>query len=105
MDNTTFYSIYIPALEEALENDHIDYGFHVKGPDFYIDKKYLIDVDSYIQNSGDNEDFFNRIAYYFDAISHNFPNILGVTLYTYKKNILENIESLKQKYNLNSGNT
>ncbi|SDI09148.1 hypothetical protein [Chryseobacterium jejuense] len=39
-----FYKIYLPALEKAFQNDGINDGFYVKGPEEYIDSIFLDEV-------------------------------------------------------------
>ena len=85
MDNKDFFKIYIPALELALNNDSINYGYYVRGPEYYIKKKYQNQIDSFIENSTEFSIFFDMVGYYFDSISHNFHNIQGVKLNDYKK--------------------
>ena len=100
MENRNFYKTYIPALEKALLNDNINDGFNVWGPDFYLGDD-LEEVESYIERrNGDYVDFIDMVGYYFDAKSHNFPNIQGINIDIYKDNIIHIISDIKLQYNL-----
>jgi hypothetical protein len=98
MTNKNFYIIYIPALEEAFRNDNVNHGFSVFTPDFYIEKKYLTEINDYLENQ--NNDFLDKVAYYFDAKSHNFPSISGVSIEEYKENLIKNMQLIKKYYDL-----
>lgn len=98
MTNREFYFIYIPALEEAFRNDNINHGFSVFAPDFYIEEKYLREINEYIDNQ--NSDFLDRVSYYFDAKSHDFPSISGINIEEYKKDLIRDMKLIKVKYNL-----
>lgn len=50
-----FYKIYLPALEKAFQNDEVNDGFYVKGPEEYIDSIFLDEVTRYLE---ENEDVF-----------------------------------------------
>lgn len=98
MTNREFYFIYIPALEEALRNDNINHGFSVFAPDFYIEGKYLGKINKYIDNQ--NNDFLDQVAYYFDAKSHGFPSVLGISIEKYKMDLIRDMKLIKIKYSL-----
>lgn len=98
MTDTEFYTIYLPALEKALANDYINHGFHVKGPDYYINTIYLNKIYDYPDIAGSDNNFLNRVAYYFDARSHNFPSIQGISIEDYKKAIIIDMDRLKKEY-------
>ena len=101
MNNKDFYKLYLKALEIALSQDHINYGFHTKGPDFFIEDNHLSKVDNYINlRCDDNMNFIDSVGYYFDAKSHNFSNIQGVDINIYRLHIVEGIKDLKLKYGL-----
>ncbi|TZF92343.1 hypothetical protein FW781_21640 [Chryseobacterium panacisoli] len=74
MKTEDFYKIYIPALEKAFQNDSINLVFYVKSPEDYLDDEVSAQIDQY---SNENEDvFLEKGAYFFDAKSHNFSNMM-----------------------------
>lgn len=91
-----FYKIYLPALEKAFQNDDINEGFYVKGPEEYIDSIFLDDVTQYVEKNED--EFLEKVAYYFDAKSHYFPSIEKVDVDVYKKELID--ETLRIMKNL-----
>ena len=34
---TKFLKIYLSAIKKAVNEDNINYGFHIKGPDWFIE--------------------------------------------------------------------
>lgn len=88
-----FYKIYLPALEKAFQNDEVNNEFYVKGPEEYIDPIFLDEVTSYLEKNED--EFLEKIAYYFDARSHNFPSIQGIAIDAYKEQLKSYILNLK----------
>jgi len=100
MDDKTFFSIYLPALSKSFENDHINYGFHVKSPEYFIEESQLTDIDSYLESDTIYDDFFDMVGYYFDAKSHNFPSIDGIEINRYKNKIKYKAEEIKTKLNI-----
>ncbi|MEJ5104994.1 hypothetical protein [Chryseobacterium sp. MYb328] len=93
MRSHDFYKIYLPALEKALQNDEVNEGFYVKGPEDYIDPKLIEKVTQYLEEYED--DFLKKVAYYFDEKSHNFPSIQGVDIEVYKEQLKSYISKLK----------
>ena len=100
MKERDFFEVYIPALELALSNDSHNLVFHVRSPEFYIDKKHLQDVDTFIENHSHYSHFFDMVAYFFDAKSHYFESINGENIDSYKRKILELINIYREKFNL-----
>lgn len=102
MNLDNFYKIYIPALEKALENDNINYGFYVRDPSDYIQcsSDELRQIDLFLDKISGKNKFLDMVAYYFDAKSHNFPSIENVDINLYKQNILFQIRTLKEEYHL-----
>lgn len=100
MEVKEFYIIYLSALEEALANDHINNGFLVKGPDFYIDDRYLISIENFIDQRSNYVDFLDNVAYYFDAKSHNFPSINDILITDYRESIIKEMKEIRFKYNI-----
>jgi len=98
MEKKDFYKIYIPALELALNNDSINYGFYVKSPEDYLDDQIAKQLTEYLEN---NEDYFTeKVAYYFDARSHNFPSIQNINIDDYKNDLISEIFEIKKKFSL-----
>ncbi|MBP2615675.1 hypothetical protein [Chryseobacterium jejuense] len=96
MKTQDFYKIYLPAIEKALQNDEVNEGFYVKSPEDYIDPESIEEVIRYLEEKEDA--FLEKVAYYFDAKSHNFPSIQGVEITIYKKQLVEWILKLKKEY-------
>ncbi|MCS4304936.1 hypothetical protein DRF65_10895 [Chryseobacterium pennae] len=93
MRSHDFYKIYLPALEKALQNDEVNEGFYVKGPEDYINQESIEEATRYLEENED--EFLEKVAYYFDAKSHNFPSIQGVDIEVYKEQIKSCISKLK----------
>ncbi|MEM6516642.1 MAG: hypothetical protein AAF688_10705 [Bacteroidota bacterium] len=104
MREETFFKIYLPALEEALLKDYINYGYNVAGPDWYIkDEKTRREIYLFEENNFENfKDLFESVALYFDALSHNFEEIKGTDIHQFKIKLFGIIENYKQKYNISS---
>ncbi|MGE8553546.1 MAG: hypothetical protein ACN6OB_06355 [Chryseobacterium jejuense] len=90
-----FYKIYLPALEKALQNDEVNEGFYVKGPEDYIDPECIEEITLYLEENEDG--FLEKVAYYFDAKSHNFPSIQGVDIEVYRKQLENYIFKIKDR--------
>jgi hypothetical protein len=91
MDKQALVNSFLMALEEALANDHINHGFLVKSPDWYLDAEVSNKIESYYdseENRAFNK-FFDLVEYYFDAKSHNFPELNGVSLDLVKEMIIK----------------
>lgn len=98
MDNHDFFTLYLPALEEALNNDEKNFGFLVKGPDYYIDNMYINDIYMFIDRNTDYFNIFNMAGFYFDAKSHNFPDVGVLTTLQYKEILKKEMFRLKSIY-------
>ncbi|SIR54484.1 hypothetical protein SAMN05880573_12634 [Chryseobacterium sp. RU33C] len=96
MEKKEFYKLYIPALELALKNDSVNYGFYVKSPEDYLDDKTARQIIDYLDDNED--DFTERVSYYFDAKSHNFPSIQNIDIDEYKKDLIEKISKIKKDF-------
>lgn len=102
MTSLEFYKIYIPALELALSNDDVNYGFLVKGPESYLNLSHydLTLFECYLDEIGEKNDFIDKVAYYFDAISHGFLEIDGRSIVVYRNEIVIEMKRIKLKYNI-----
>ncbi|AZB00013.1 hypothetical protein EG359_10425 [Chryseobacterium joostei] len=96
MNEKDFYSIYIPALERAFENDNINYGFYVKSPEDYLNDDLSRQITNYLETNEDS--FTERVSYYFDAKSHNFPSIQNISIEDYKVNLIKDMLEVKKKF-------
>ncbi len=96
MEKKDFYKIYIPALELALHNDSVNYGFHVKSPEDYMDDQTAGQLVDYLEHHED--DFTEKVAFYFDARSHNFPSIQNRAIDEYRGFLIEEISKIKNEF-------
>lgn len=96
MKTEDFYKIYIPALEKALQNDSINLGFYVKSPEDYLDDEVSAQIDQYSDENGDV--FLEKVAYYFDAKSHNFSFVQEVEIDLYKADLIAEMVRLKKSF-------
>ncbi|WP_080779089.1 hypothetical protein [Chryseobacterium phocaeense] len=96
MKEKDFYNIYIPALEKALENDNINYEFYVKSPEDYLDDDLSKKISNYLEEN--ESSFTEKVSYYFDAKSHNFPSILNINIEDYKANLIREMLEIKKKF-------
>ncbi|WP_336959282.1 hypothetical protein [Chryseobacterium contaminans] len=55
----------------------------MKGPEEYIDPMFLDEVTQYVEENED--EFLEKVAYYFDAKSHYFPSVKDVDIEVIKK--------------------
>lgn len=66
-----FYKIYLPLLKKALMNENT---LGLLDPECYanndFDRNMIIDYTEYTED----DPFIDRIAYYYDAREHNFPD-------------------------------
>ncbi len=102
MELVDFYKKYIPALEIALSNDDLNTGYNVYDPSFYLDLSFeeQMEFDLFVDKLSGKNVFLDMVSYYFDAKSHNFPNIQGVDLNEYKRDIIERMNDLKLLYGI-----
>lgn len=91
MDKQALVNLYLKALEEALANDHINHGFLVKSPDCFLNVEISNKIELYYDTKEDKafNKFYDLVAYYFDAKSHNFPDLNGVSLDLVKEMIIK----------------
>lgn len=96
METKEFYELYIPALEKALKNDSINELFYVKYPEDYLDDEITKQVVGYLEEKEDA--FTEKVAYYFDAKSHNFPSIQNICIDDYKEDLIKEISRIKKEF-------
>lgn len=96
METKDFYKMYIPALEMALKNDFINEGFYVKSPEDYLDGLLAREVGDYLEHN--ENDFIEKVAYYFDAKSHNFPSVQNISIDDYKEDLIKEILNIKRDF-------
>ncbi|MDR3022480.1 hypothetical protein [Chryseobacterium sp.] len=96
MKTEDFYKIYIPALEKAFQNDSLNLGFYIKSPEDYLDDEVSAQIDHYLE---ENENvFLEKVAYYFDAKSHNFSSVQGVKIDLYKADLIAEMVKIKKSF-------
>ena len=100
MDDRTFFSYYIPALEKAFSEDHINYGFFVKGQDSFYPEEVMHELEEFVDSHYDEYPVLEHAAYYFDALSHYESNVRGIEINQYKKQIQDDIEKIRKKFDL-----
>jgi hypothetical protein len=100
MEEKKILNIYLVALEHALENDHHNSGFHVNGPDEFVEKQYRESVDNLLDNDTKYGRFFNTVGVYFDAKSHYATEIDGKDIATIKNDIQKQILEIRNRENL-----
>ena len=100
MNKFEFYKYYIPALIKALMNENNWEQFNVKGPEHFLNvpEKKQKEIEKYLDQQAGEDQFLDKVAYYFDAKSHGFPEIDGVKIEIFKKNLESEIFKYKRKY-------
>lgn len=91
---------YLTALEEALKNDDHNKGFHVDGPDKFVEKEYTQDVDELLEEEGKYRRFFDLVGIYFDAKSHYATEINGKNIESVKNEIEKQIFEIRRLENM-----
>lgn len=99
MDDKTFFKYYIPALKKALSEDHINYGFMIKGPDWWYPDELSEDMEKFEESHYKEYPLLENVAYYFDAKGHGFSEMFYLTIEDYKNKILRELSKLENKYN------
>lgn len=90
--------MYIPALEQALANDHINHGFSVFGPEWYMEKDHSLLTETFIDSELTDDVFIILVEEYFHVMSHNFPEMNGEPIHLIKKRINDGIDRIKKQY-------
>lgn len=101
MNADTFFKIYIPSLEMALEESCFDNSFSAKGPDWWFPEEKYYEMDIFEQENTSNFSIFNIVADYFDALAHNQKEIHGIALEYLKLRIKEIIGLYKETLDFN----
>lgn len=104
MELIQFYRYYIPALEQALSEENINKPIYsIKDPTQFLvgDKNILREIDLFLDDNAGKNTFLDMVAYYFDAISHNFLTINNININDIRFLIWENIYDIKKRYDIN----
>jgi hypothetical protein len=92
-----FIQIYMEALETALNNDNINLGFHVKGPEDYIDDRYIISAEIFISDNHDRySKLFDMVDNYFDSLSHYSNDVNGIEAELVRDQLLNLFSIIKE---------
>lgn len=99
MKKEVFFKYYIPALETALNYER-QIDFETISPDNFVDDDQIRnDLDKFEnENYTGFEKFFYLVSIYFDAKNHNFRSADDKDLSVVKNEILNEVESLKNKF-------
>lgn len=102
MKKKEFFKVYIWALEKALENDNINHGYMVSGPEWYIDDQDLRNQMDLFEESNFERyrSLFEKVAIYFDAKSHYFNEIGQINIEKYKDILQKEILAFKKKFDM-----
>jgi len=71
-------------------------GGYVKSPENYLDDELAVKVEQYLEEHEDV--FLEKIAYYFDAKSHNFSSVQGVEIDLYKTELIDEMAKIKKEF-------
>ncbi|RAJ06486.1 hypothetical protein LX64_01613 [Chitinophaga skermanii] len=94
MNKTEFYKIYLPALRKALEEDHINLGFCVRSPEYFIVENVLPGIVRLIDTEWSDDAFIIEVDEYFDAVSHYAEDYKGIPIYMAKENIIRQMQQI-----------
>ncbi len=101
LDDKTFFTIYLPALEEALNNDEPSEPFYLKKPLDYVAGAYVDEADRFEEiNYEKYAEFFNEIAVYFDAKEHGLDYYYSEEMSLAKSRIYASIQKLKTAFGI-----
>lgn len=98
MNATLFFSLYLPALEEAFAHEEVNSSDRALGPDWFIAKEWMRAVDDFEENDRDNRRFLDDVAHYFHALEHSFPSWDGVEISEFKRQLIAEKDRLKAIY-------
>ncbi|NIG55964.1 hypothetical protein [Chitinophaga sp. Cy-1792] len=92
MTSTEFWILYLPALRQALDNDDINEGFLVRGPECYLDAAQLPLVDDFITSVMAEDPFLILVEEYFDAKTHYAESFKGQSILIVREEIVRKME-------------
>ncbi|MBD8346772.1 hypothetical protein [Dysgonomonas sp. HGC4] len=104
MDDKIFFGYYFSALKQALEKDNVNHVFLVKDPSWYYPVDMSEILDKYEDKIYEKYLLLDRVYGYFDAKSHGFTNIKGVSLPTYRDLIISDMNTLAKLLNIDLDN-
>lgn len=70
----------------------------MKSPENYLDDELTDKIEQYLEEHEDV--FLEKIAYYFDAKSHNFPSVQNVLIDLYKADLIDEMSLIKKKFSI-----
>lgn len=100
MTNKLFFSYYLVALKEALSQDEINYGFLVRPPSWFYPPKMYNALERYEESHYNEFPLLEKVAYYFDAKSHNFSTVESVEINIYRNSLIEEAKEIASKIGL-----
>lgn len=104
MDRKEFWEIYLPALEKALDNDHIRYEnddhYHVQDYSYYLDETQLREIEVFIENELWHHPLITLVTAYFDAVSGGQDWIGKEATYVCRRQIQERMNEMRTLYRL-----
>lgn len=97
MNDDFLLRAYIEALEKALKNDDVNFGYLVKDYSFYVqDDDLLLKIENYTQTTLKNKLFFELVEMYFFAKSHYQDHSNGIRLSIVREHIIDGIKNIKK---------
>ena len=93
MTEKEFFSLYLPALEQALAHDHENHGFHVMCPSFFVPKEHSLELEIFTDIL--KNDFIDMVEEYFFALSHYEDNWRGIGINVVRDMIINRMNELK----------
>lgn len=100
MEDKEFFDIYLEALNKALDNDNVNYGFSVYNPNDYIEDELLLKkLESFEEMNYERfKNFFDLVSFYFDAKSHYFDSVGKFSIDEYRKKLIEASDTIKKRF-------
>lgn len=96
MDDKSFFKNYLPALKQALSEDHIVKDYFIKDPSWFYPEELMKDLELYEDSHYEEYPLLEKAAYYFHAVSHNFPSFDGIEISNYRKLIVDEMKRLEK---------
>ena len=102
MKDKIFFEIYLNALGKALINEDTISLFSSNGPDWYIDSDETRNqIDIFEESNYEKyKSLFEKVALYFDAKSHGFNEVDGISVKEFRQDLTNEIKILKQKFDI-----